>query len=326
MNIIYKTDFQLEQCENKIDYKSNLLFMGSCFSDNMFALLHKYKFQAKTNPFGILYNPVSIINALHMFMENSRVDEKDIVKREDVYYCYFMHSKVNAATREALMDKVQRIIQEGQTMLKNASHIILTFGTAFTYTLKSSGRIVANNHKQPAGLFEKKFLHASEITGLLENFLERCRAFNHSARVIFTVSPVRHIKEGFPENAASKGALLSAIYALRQKRKDVYYFPAYEIMHDDLRDYRYYADDLLHPSALAVSYIFEKFKTACIDPACYHLMRETDAVYTAMEHKPFHPEAQSHKAFKLNMLLKVEQLQNENPALDFSNEIHFFRN
>lgn len=324
MTDAFRTNFEIQEIDHKIDYHSKIFFAGSCFSENISDKLQTLKFRVLSNPFGIIYNPVSLAEELQFIMSGRIFSEEDIFCEEGVYRSFYMHSRISHQQKAEMLAMMHAAVERGRKFLQTATHIILTPGTTSVYVLKSSGKVVANNHKQPAHIFDKKQLSFAEVKQVTEDLVKALSVFNPELKIVFTVSPVRHFRDGAVQNMRSKATLLSAIHEVKQNCPEIYYFPAYEIMMDDLRDYRFYAEDMLHPNTTAVTYIFEKFKQAYIHPNSYTLMQEIQDVKSAMQHKPFFPESEQHALFKKNYLLKVHRLQKKYTEINFEEELSFF--
>ncbi len=319
----FQTRFSIQPLQKKIKSSAGIFLTGSCFSDSIADYLQQRKFNVLANPFGVLYNPVSIGEQLLMHIENTPVAEKDIFEVQGLRRHFNFHSrKVHPDLKEA-MRLMQNAVEEGHLFLQQAATLIITFGTSVVYRHIPSGKIVANNHKLPAHLFEKNQLEPETVVRQWTEIVRRLKAFNPDIQIIFTVSPVRHIKDGMPENGISKSVLLWSLHLLRQLFPDIYYFPSYEIMLDELRDYRFYAEDMIHPNATALRYIQSRFTETCIDPENYSRMQKMEEILQAMAHKPFFPATEQNSAFKEKMLMKVKAFAEEF-QIDMTTELHYF--
>ncbi len=308
----------------EIDYNSRIFTIGSCFTEHMGKALSDLKFEVLTNPFGIVYNPISISRQIERIAELQAFHAGDLFYSDGVYRTFEAHSDMADYTIEAGLQKLNSAIAEGNAVLQNLTHAIITFGTSIVYELADTNVIVANNHKQPAGLFRKRYLSLDEITGSLRRIIELLRRFNAAVRIIFTVSPIRHFREGLVANTRSKALLFAALHEVGELQ-GVYYFPSFELVTDDLRDYRFYERDLVHPNAAAVEYVWEKFKLWAIDSDCYPLMEDIMKINNAIRHRPFFENTPQHKKFKENMHAFVLQLLERNPSLHLEKELAFFR-
>lgn len=295
-----------------------MLTMGSCFADSMGKRMVENKFNVIPNPFGIIYNPVSIMKLIHFAINETYPDAYTYIKNQGVYYNYDFHSEFSALTVEELKLKVEGAIISTHKFLQKADWIFLTFGTAIGYLLKENNELVANCHKVPATQFEKKFLTQKQIISSFENLLKRLTIFNPGIRIILTVSPVRHLKETLELNSVSKSILRITCHTLQEEYDAVSYFPAYEILLDDLRDYRFYGSDMLHPNETAEDYIWNKFISAYLDESTCVTLAEWVKVKRSLDHRPFHKDSEKHLQFLSNTLNKLHKLGEE---IDVSNEI-----
>ncbi|WP_147678434.1 GSCFA domain-containing protein [Algibacter pacificus] len=300
---------------NQIDYNSKTLLFGSCFSENMSEKLQYFKFQNYQNPFGILFHPKAIETLIEHVIQHKIYSEKDVFFHNEQWHCFDAHSKLSDATKEGLIDKLNSQIECTRNQLKNASHIIITLGTAWVYNYIEKNKTVANCHKIPQKKFTKTILTVEEIRDSLKHILAQIRGVNAHATIIFTVSPVRHIKDGFVENTQSKSHLLTAIHQVLASR--TYYFPSYEIMMDELRDYRFYAEDMIHPNSTAINYIWEKFQLVWISNKTLKIMKEVDVVQKGIQHRPFNPNSEAHSKFLENLEDKKNRLQLQFPDIMF---------
>jgi lysophospholipase L1-like esterase len=277
-----------------------------------------FKFQNSVNPFGIIFNPISIKNLLSRIVNQQKFTEDDVFFHNERWHCFECHSDSSAENKETLIQNLNRIIEESYHQLKESTHIIITFGTAWVYRHKASHSIVANCHKMPQLAFEKELLTVVQIQDALQESIQLIQSVNPNANLIFTVSPVRHLKDGFTENQRSKAHLIAAIHEIiHQNSNIVNYFPSYEILLDELRDYRFYAEDLLHPNATAIAYIWERFSVACISENAQPTMDAVNAIQKGLAHRPFNPNAQSHQDFLSHLQHKMAELQKQFPHMHF---------
>jgi len=261
-----------------------------------------------------LFHPAAIHNFLKKVGQNALFDEQDIFLHNGLWHSFEAHSDLNTTQKEQILEKLNSAVSETHDYIKEASHIILTPGTAWGYRLNSTGKTVANCHKIPQKEFTKELMPVQEdLLGCVKNI----RDLNPWATVIFTVSPIRHLRDGFVENQRSKASLISAVHEIVDSEENVVYFPSYEIMMDELRDYRFYAEDMLHPNSVAIDYIWEKFVQACISSEAGELMEEIDTIQKGLFHRPFNPESEAHQKFQKNLQKKIEKLQGEYPQIRF---------
>lgn len=300
----------------KIDYQSRILLIGSCFAENISEQLAYYKFQEVHNPFGVLFHPVAIENLVSNAVHNRRYDHQGFYHNE-VWSCFDAHSSLNSDTEEELYKKLNMQLQKTCESLKNATHIVLTYGTSWVYEIKTEGIIVANCHKIPQAAFNKRLLTVEASTNSIARTIEYIRSINDKAEIIITVSPVRHIKDGFHENSQSKAHLITALNQVIPQYNYLSYFPSYEIMLDELRDYRFYKEDLVHPNKMAISYIFDKFKEVWIDNDSLTIMKEVAAIRTGLNHKAFNENSQAHKTFISSLEKRIQELQKRISHISF---------
>lgn len=305
---------------SKIEHTLRGLSIGSCFAENIAARMRRAKFRLMSNPFGVLYNPISIASALETLATGRRFAEADMLECNGLWCSFSFHGSFSTADRGQALDGMNRAVEAGSAALAEADYIIITFGTAHVYEYE--GSVVANCHKFPASTFGRRRLGVEEIVERYSALIERGAL--QGKRIIFTVSPVRHIKDGLAENNLSKATLLLAIDRLVQKYPAAQYFPAYEIVMDDLRDYRFFKSDMLHPSETAVDYIWKLFRGAAVGERARQAIDEAEKIADAMEHRPFNPDTPQHKAFRAAMLKKTEALQAKYPEIDWSKELDFF--
>jgi len=321
---MFRTQFPVNPLISAIGPVSSVFLIGSCFSEHISQKLSNNKFDILSNPFGILFNPVSIANELRRQMKGSWVQPAEIFQNGSLFRSFDFHSNCAHPDKEEANRRMNEAIRSGKIFLDKCSHLVITFGTSLVYTLKSSGRVVANNHKMQTSLFEKKQLLSEEIVADWSDLIREIKIKYPLLQIIFTLSPVRHIRDGAVENALSKAVLLQSIHQLKNNFPNIYYFPSYEIMMDDLRDYRFYSKDMIHPNEVAIDYIWEIFKKVCIEEKCNTLMDQLEQIHTAMLHKPFFPELTEHRDFKLTMLEKIEKLHNEFPRINLNTERNYF--
>ena len=305
----FRTEIQLNKERNQIDYNANMLLIGSCFSENISKKLHYFKFNTTSNPFGILFNPIAIETLISHAINEKVYTENEIFQRNEQWHCFDTHSDLSSANKNNLLQNLNEAIRTTHQQLTNATHILLTLGTSRVYRFIETDSIVGNCHKVPQKKFLQELLTVDEIIASLENISTLIKAVNPKTNIIFTVSPVRHLKDGFIENSQSKAHLLAAIHQLVDQRKQVYYFPSYEIMLDDLRDYRFYNSDMIHPNETAIEYIWEQFVKVWMQENSLSIMKEVDAIQKGLAHKPFNPNSEQHKLFRSGLQTKIQDLQ-----------------
>ncbi len=314
----------IPKLQKPVTYNDSLLLVGSCFSENMYERLKHAKFRVMSNPNGILFNPLSVAWSLDGYMDNRQYTRDDLFYLNELWNSWDHHTRFSHIDADATLAGINQSQNEAHAFIKSAGYVIITLGSAFQYHLKDNGKPVANNHRAPAQWFEKRLLPIDIIVAELSRTLDKLFALNPDVRVIFTISPVRHIRDGVVDNNRSKARLLEAVHTLRERYAPSYYFPAYEIVIDILRDYRYYDIDFVHPNYLATSYIWEQFVHACIDPGSLGLMKDLQELVTARNHRPRFPETEAHQKFKQAYLEKVNALIRQYPGINLTDELTYF--
>lgn len=309
----FRTEIDIDRWQQPIDYHHKILSLGSCFADNIAAKLSENKFRITSSPMGILFNPASIASALERAIERREVTADELLLCDGRYVSYAFHSSLGGDSPESALQAMNGAIRCTHDALQSADHLILTLGTAWVYRLASNGDIVANCHKQPQRLFRREMLGVEEIADILGRVIERLPRRMH---ITLTVSPVRHLGDGLSGNSLSKATLRLAIDLLTRRHDNVGYFPSYEILMDDLRDYRFYADDMTHPSAAAIEYIAERFFAAALSPRAKELMPQIRQIVRAAQHRPRNSQSEEYKEFCRKQLAAIEQLA----EIDFSEE------
>ena len=305
----------VKQSKNQIDYNSNVLLFGSCFSENIGKKLDYFKFQNLQNPFGILFHPKAIETLISNAIKNKAYSEEDVFLNNEQWHCFDAHSKLSNTSKEDLIFYLNSEIKLTSEAIQNSTHIIITLGTAWVYRDIKTDSIVANCHKVPQKQFSKELLSVQEITNSLKNILSLIKSINNDASVVFTVSPIRHTKDGFVENTQSKAHLITAIHQVINNKS--FYFPSFEIMMDELRDYRFYNEDMIHPNQVAINYIWDKFKTVWVSDESLKTMKDVDVVQKGLQHKSFNPKSQVHQQFLQNLDAKINALKSQFLHIEF---------
>ena len=322
----FTTKITIQKSNFPIDYDSKILLLGSCFAENIGDKFEYFKFQSTTNPFGIIFNAVSLEKLIRRVVENRTFTENDIFFHNEQWHCYEVHSELSNANKNTFLNSLNELINSTTQQLNDSTHIIITLGTSWVYRNIESKEIVANCHKVPQKQFTKELLSISQTEESLQNIVSLIHSVNPNCNFIFTVSPVRHIKDGFVENTLSKAHLIATIHSvLNQKistsleltKENNSYFPAFEIMMDELRDYRFYAEDMLHPNQTAVNYIWEKFVDSTVSEESKSLMIEIENIQKSLAHKPFNPNSESHQKFIYQLNSKIKAVQNRYPFIKF---------
>ncbi len=320
MAVPLQTIVPLEKASNPIDYNSQLLLLGSCFVENIGKKLEYFKFQSAQNPLGILFHPIALERLVERALNQQQYQADEVFERDGFWYCFDAHSEIRGESNAELLERLNGALMQTAEQLIRGSYIIITLGTAWVYEHRATNTIVANCHKVPQKEFSKKLLSANRIQSSLENIINRVRAVNPEVQFIFTVSPVRHLKDGFVENQRSKANLITAIHQMlsfQNGSKNIDYFPAYEIMMDELRDYRFFEKDMVHPNALAIDYVWEKFKSTWINQKAYALMDEVEQIQKGLLHRPFNPESEAHAKFQNALEEKIAYLREKLPFIKF---------
>lgn len=299
----FRTVHTVSPTNHPFNYEHALFFIGSCFSTNMASYLSYRKFKVLQNPYGILFNPIAIFQCLEELIQLKTYTEADLIAHDELQHSFAHHTDFSGVKKAVVLEKINTHIGEAHQFLKESAYLFITLGTAWAY--KYDGKIVANCHKIPNYKFEKVLLSVQELSEAFQELLPRLKALNPTLQIVFTVSPVRHLKDGFEENNLSKSILRTAIYQMQQMADGIDYFPAYEIMLDDLRDYRFYEKDLLHPNSTAVDYIWEQFKTRYVSEDELAVMTRIENLQAALHHRPKFESTEEHQ--KLLAFIKREQ-------------------
>jgi hypothetical protein len=303
-----------------ITHSDKIFTIGSCFSENIGKKFAEFKFEIKINPFGQQYNPASIANGIDRIVNSKYFTEDDIIFKDELYHSWQHHSDYSKPSKEELLSEINNDLDKNLTYLKTTDYIFITFGTSHVFQWKKDNRIVSNCHKISGSEFDFRFLSGDEIYGLMINSLNLIQTINPNAKIILTISPVRYLSFGFFENNLSKANLFVAIDKLIKQRKDCYYFPAYEIVMDELRDYRFFAEDMLHPNYQATNYVWEKMRLCLIENDTLELMDEIYKINAALNHKPRNPNSEAHKKFIQSTIQKIKSLKDKNIIPNWDNE------
>ena len=312
----FRTEIEPAPRSVRIGYDNRILTLGSCFAAHIAGRLAAAKFHVIENPSGILFNPLSIAAAIRSYALPAPVFREELEFDGEMWYHFGFHGDFSAPTADEALRRMNAARQAGAAALRTADRVILTLGTAWVY--EREGQIVANCHRRPAAEFTRRRLGVAEIVGSLAPLIEGPLA---GKQILLTVSPVRHLGDGLEGNAVSKAALRLAAEELKQSFRCVDYFPAYEILTDDLRDYRFYADDLVHPAPQAIAYVWERFVPAVLDDRARQLLPEVEAIVAAAAHRPRNPHGEAHRAFCRRQLERIEAI----PEVDFQRESALFR-
>lgn len=323
-NMEFKTTIPMGKSRFRLDHTDSILCLGSCFAESMGHLLEKSGFPCMTNPFGVLYNPLSIVNALEAARQNKSYTSEDLFEYNALYGCFDFHSRFSGRDELAVLQGMNQACSMAHEWYKSATCLIISLGTARVYSLVSSGSPVANCHKLPAAYFSQRRWSVSEILQATQASFQQLFEEKPDLKVFVTISPIRHLKDGAHENTLSKAALHLLVEAWCARFDRMEYFPAYELLLDDLRDYRFYEQDMLHPAPMAVRYIWESFGKFVFDKPTIELIQHLEQVHKAMEHKPFRPEDEQYLRFVKKNIAALHLLGTRFPELDLEREKTFF--
>ncbi|NIG54856.1 GSCFA domain-containing protein [Chitinophaga sp. Cy-1792] len=321
----FHLSFPITPLEEAIQYSDKLLLMGSCFAEEIGGELQSHRFNTMINPHGILFNPLSITHALTSYLDGKVYTKNDLFLHNDLWHSWDHHSRFSDTSADVVLERINRHQQEAAAYLEQADWLVITLGSAHAHFLKENNKLVANNHKVPAGHFYKKLIGAEEIITALDNVMHRLFFRNKKVKLLFTVSPVRYIRDGVVENNLSKAVLLQAVHHLVNKFDRLYYFPAYELVIDDLRDYRFYKEDMVHPNGQAIAYVWDKVVENCIHPASQEILHTIADISRAAAHRPFNPATPQHQQFVKTYIGKINQLQATNADLQLESLLTAFQ-
>jgi hypothetical protein len=307
-----------------IDYHSRLLFLGSCFADNIGKKMADLKFNVCLNPFGVIYNPLSIANSIELLLEKESFQKSDLAFYNELWYSYAHYTWFSDVDPEKCLEKINNAFQHARDFIRNAEVVFITLGTSWVFSLKNSGDIIANCHKLPASNFKRSFSTVDNSFRHLKTSIFNLRKINPLVRIVFTVSPIRHFKDGAIENQRSKAALILTIARLQEELSCIYYFPAYEIFMDELRDYRFYAEDMIHPSDASIDYTWKQFAKTFLSKESILLATEIQKLIEGMNHRPMHTNTSAYKRFVASLSQKLETLSEQYPFIDFTAERRIF--
>lgn len=321
----FYTEVKVPEPGFRVGYQHSGMFVGSCFTENVGGKMQALRYPVDVNPFGIVYNPLSVVRTLERLIDKKLMEEEELFCFNGLWHSFLHHGRFSGGDKSTVLEQMNARIAASSAKLESADYLCITFGTAWIYCLASTGEVVANCHKLPADRFVRRRLEVTEITQAFEQLLSRIWALNPKVKIVFTVSPVRHWKDGPIENQRSKAVLLLAVeYLCRVFSERCVYFPAYEIVLDELRDYRFYASDMLHPSDVAVDYVWSKFEAAFIDEESRKLSEEVRKLIQARQHRPLNPESPEYKKFLLKMRNRIRDLQEKYSYLNLSLEENYF--
>jgi len=322
-----RTEVELPDFKNKMGYRHQSMMIGSCFAENIGTYLQELSFPITVNPFGILYNPISIANSLELLVMGKAFTEKDLFYHNNLYHSFLHHGQFSDPDPLIMLERINSEVSEAYVVIKKCHHLFITFGTAWVFRNREDGAVVSNCHKLPAATFDHFRLSIPQITDKWIPLIDKVLEINPNLHLVFTVSPIRHLKDGAHDNQLSKSTLLLAIDALISRYSDerISYFPSYELVLDELRDYRFYAADMTHPSEIAVDFIREKFLSAILDNEGKIISAELGKIIPALKHKALNNNSEDYVSFVKNQIEKTKELQKKYPFVDFGYVLNKFR-
>lgn len=323
--MLFNLPIHIKKLDPPVTYEDRILLMGSCFTEHIGGFLSTHKFNILQNPNGIVFEPQMLCQSIQDYIDKKIYNEADLVFENERWHSWDHHSIFSDTSKEKVLEHINASCEQAHDFLKNADWLVITFGTSFHYTLIEQNRIVANCHKLPATLFEKHLSTIEETVTAIDTMLYRLFHFNPKVKLIFTVSPVRHVRDGLVENNRSKARLLEAVHHMVQKFEKLYYFPSYEIVIDVLRDHRFYDIDLVHPNYAATEFVLDKFCENCMDKKTRNLLEDIKKIIIAKNHKPFHAASRQHQNFRKKYFLECTALQEKYPFLNFREEVIYFK-
>ena len=316
--------FQIAAFPFRISYNDKIFFIGSCFSEEIGNRLKEVKLNVLQNPNGILYDPISISDALFSYIENKPFNEENLFELNGLWHSWKHHSCFSGINKEEVFQKINYSQLRAHAFLKEAKVLFITFGTAFNYLLKKNSKNVANCHKAHGDNFVKNLLPVEEIKADLLSVISALGIFNPGLKIVFTISPVKHVKDGVIENNRSKSRLIEAAHQVTDEKGNAFYFPSYELVNDVLRDYRFYKKDLVHPNETAIDYVFQQFSDSFFDKNTKDFKKEIEKIMAAVKHKPFLKESEAHQKFIASQIQNIKRVEKNYPFIDFANEKKYF--
>jgi hypothetical protein len=333
----FQANINIKPLQPSITYHDKLLLIGSCFTEHIGNFLMDVKFRVLQNPNGILFDPISVCNSLTSYIQNKQYTADDLVYLNEAWHSWQHHSRFSGIDKDQVLAHINQSQQTAHDFLKSADWLVITLGSSFVYKLLDNsplpfgrgvggGAAVANCHKAPAQTFQKHLSTIEETVVALDTVLYQLFQFNPDLKILFTISPVRHLRDGVVDNNRSKARLIEAVHHLVNKFDKLHYFPAYELVVDVLRDYRFFDIDLAHPNYAATQFVLEHFAESCMNKDTQQLMDDIKKLVIARNHKPFNPTSNQHQQFLKAQLQKTQNLQALYPYLDFENELLYFTN
>lgn len=314
----FSTPIPIQKSNFPIDYNSKIVSLGSCFAVNIGEKFEYFKFQNSINPFGILFHPLALEKIISKAILNEKFGDDDVFFHNERWHSFDVHSDLSVADKELFLKTLNANLESLSANLSECSYVIITLGTSWVYRNIETDLVVANCHKVPQNNFKKELLSVEEIRNSLEKITATISSINEKAKIIFTISPVRHIKDGFVENQWSKANLITALHQIiNHKSEIINYFPSYEIMMDELRDYRFYAEDMIHPSQTAINYIWKRFSETYISDEALSTMQEIESIQKGLNHRSFNAESEQHLFFLAKLQQRISVLIREFPFMKF---------
>lgn len=317
----FRTRINVSPSDFKIDHQTKMLLFGSCFAESIGKFLIDNKFNLNLNPFGVLYNPSSISHAIELLLDQKDFTDDDIFKHQGLFHTFWHHSSFSNSDSKEFLQNINQCRQQASYDLENADILIITLGTSYVFREKSTNQVVGNCHKLPANIFDRYRLTIKDIVSAWDQLIKKVGETNASLKILFTVSPIRHWKDGAHNNQLSKASLLLAIDELKERHPNVFYFPSYEIVLDELRDYRFYAEDMIHPNEIAIRYICQVFVDTYFSVETKDINNQYVNISKAINHRAFNPNTELHKQFLRQTLLNIEKLRNKYPFFDLEKEM-----
>lgn len=311
----FSLDFPLPAYPVRLSYKEPVLLVGSCFAEHIGGCLQQHRFNVITNPNGIVFNPISMATQIASYFSAKKYEEADLFHHNGLWHSWIHHGSFAGTEVNDTLARINDAQQEASAQFKNAGWVMLTFGSAWVYERKETGEVVANCHKVPSQHFNKRLLSVGEIVSVYDELLKQEIFANK--KVMISISPVRYVLDGMIENNLGKAVLLQAAHTLVQQHENVFYFPAYEIVIDELRDYRFFDKDLVHPNTLAIEYVWERFAAGVMDEQTQAFVKEVSALNNALQHRPLHPGTDAYAKFKEQTAARLKQLQEKYPGVSF---------
>lgn len=321
----FRTEIQIENPPNIIEHHNSIVTIGSCFAENITEYLSRFRFRILNSPFGLLYNPVSIFNSLSLIQLEKEFKKDDLIRNDDLWHSWYHHSSFSHPNVDQCLLVINEQLKKARTFFSDCNFLIITYGTAYVFEYIESGIIVSNCHKIPSNQFRRYRMSVQDIEDNISKTIKLAKILNPSIKIIFSVSPIRHLKDGMANNQLSKSSLLLALHSTIRQSDSCFYFPAYEIMIDDLRDYRFYESNLTHPNRIAIEYIWNKFSDTWLSKDCKLTTTEIDRINQARLHKPFFPGSIKEQVFIQNQLKIIDELEKKYPYIDFSEDVDHFK-